>query len=53
MMGGWKTHFGCIISIILGIYLIIVENDIKSGVAFISGGIAGEGIGHKIEKNKI
>lgn len=53
MMGGWKTHFGCVVSIIYGIYLIVVEGDSKTGVAFITAGIAGEGMGHKIERIRI
>lgn len=49
-MKGWKTLTGGVLAVGCGMYLIISKTNMEFGMALISIGFLGLGIGHKIEK---
>jgi len=49
-MKGWKTWVGGLIAIGVGIYLLVFTEEREAGLAFMSAGLMGIGLGHKIEK---
>jgi hypothetical protein len=51
-MRGWKTYLAGSMSILFGISQLIISNgaSVNESIAYILGGLAAVGIGHKVDK---